>query len=78
VALVLIFRYVSLGSIVAVALFPSLAWTFNEFAKSWRALAFMSLASLAIVIKHHENIQRLLTGKEHRIGHEQAVNKRNK
>jgi len=77
VALILVFRYVSLGSIVAVALFPSLTWMFNEFAKSWRALAFISLASLAIVIKHHANIRRLLTGKEHRIGHRQVANQGN-
>jgi len=77
VGLVLVFRYVSLGSIVAVALFPSLTWMFHEFAESWRALAFISLASLAIVIKHHENIRRLLTGKENRIGRRQALNQGN-
>ena len=77
VGLVLVFRYVSLGSIVAVALFPSLTWMFHEFAESWRALAFISLASLAIVVKHHENIHRLLTGKENRIGRRQALNQGN-
>ena len=76
-ALVLIFRYVSLGSIAAVALFPTLSWSFGEFGKSWRALAFISLASLAILIKHHENIHRLLTGKEHRIGAKQAEHQGN-
>lgn len=77
IAVVLIFRYVSLGSIVAVSLFPTLTWSFNDFGKNWRALAYISLASLAIVLKHHENIQRLLTGTERRMGANQAVNQGN-
>lgn len=70
-------RYVSLGSIVAVALFPTLVWTLRGFGQKWQALAFISLSSLAIVVKHHENIQRLLTGKENRIGSKQAVKQGN-
>lgn len=65
---VLLFRYVSLGSIVAVALFPSFAWSFHEFGNAWLALAFMGLASLLIVLKHYANITRLVTGTESRIG----------
>ena len=77
VGVVLVFRYVSLGSIVAVALFPTLAWSFHEFGGQLPALIMMSLASLAIVLKHHENIHRLLSGTEHRIGSTQAVDQRN-
>jgi glycerol-3-phosphate acyltransferase PlsY len=66
VVVVLAFRYISLGSIVAVATFPSLAWLLHEFGKAWLALAFMSLASLLIVAKHQANIQRLLAGTESR------------
>jgi glycerol-3-phosphate acyltransferase PlsY len=77
VIIVFFFRYISLGSIVAVALFPTLTWTLREFAQKWHALAFISLSSLAIVIKHHENIHRLLTGKENRLGSKQAVNQGN-
>ena len=65
---VLVFRYVSLGSVTAVALFPSFAWSFHEFGNSWQALAFMGLASLLIVVKHYANITRLVTGTESRIG----------
>ncbi|HTW58348.1 MAG TPA: glycerol-3-phosphate 1-O-acyltransferase PlsY [Terriglobales bacterium] len=68
VVVVLVFRYVSLGSVVAVALFPSLAWSRHEFGNSWQALACMGLASLLIVMKHHTNLTRLLAGTEHRIG----------
>ena len=77
IIIVLLFRYVSLGSIVAVALFPTLTWTLREFGQKWQALAFISLSSLAIVVKHHENIHRLLTGKENRIGSKQAVHQGN-
>ena len=66
--LVLVFRYVSLGSVAAVAIFPSLAWSLHEYGNVWSALAFMTLASLLIVLKHRANIVRLLTGTEHRLG----------
>jgi glycerol-3-phosphate acyltransferase PlsY len=68
VVVVLVFRFVSLGSVVAVALFPSLAWSQHEFGNSWQALAFMGTTSLLIVLKHHTNIGRLLAGTESRVG----------
>jgi acyl phosphate:glycerol-3-phosphate acyltransferase len=70
--LLLIFRYVSLGSIVAVAMFPSLAWSLHEYGAAWQALAFMGLASLLIVVRHYANINRLLQGTEHRLGAQRA------
>ena len=75
--IVLVFRYVSLGSIVAVCLFPTLTWTFKEFGKSWAALGCVSLASLAIVLKHHGNMGRLLAGTENRLGAKRVVNQGN-
>ena len=72
---VIAFRYVSLGSVVAVALFPSLAWSFHEFGNAWLALAFMGFASLLIVVKHHANITRLVTGTESRIGAKRSGSK---
>jgi acyl phosphate:glycerol-3-phosphate acyltransferase len=68
VIVVLIFRYVSLGSIVSVALFPSSAWSLHEYGNSWQALALMGVASLLIVLKHQANISRLLAGTESRLG----------
>lgn len=67
VVLLLAFRYVSLGSVASVALFPSLAWRLHEYGDVW-ALAFMSLASLLIVLRHYGNICRLLAGTESRFG----------
>lgn len=65
---VLVLRYVSLASILAVAAFPVAVHFTHEYARSWPALALMWLASLLIVAKHHENIRRLLEGTENRLG----------
>ena len=56
-------RFVSLGSVLSVAVFPAAAWFFGPD----RSLVFMALvtvATLLIIVKHHTNIRRLLTGKE--------------
>jgi acyl phosphate:glycerol-3-phosphate acyltransferase len=63
---VALFRYVSLGSIVAVAMFPLLAWLLCDYRGEPEVLACMSAASVMIVLKHHENIRRLLGGTERR------------
>ncbi len=65
---VLISRYVSLGSIIAVASFPVLAWMLHEYGNAPGALALMSLSSPLIIVKHHANIRRLLAGTENRLG----------
>jgi acyl phosphate:glycerol-3-phosphate acyltransferase len=67
-AVVFLFRYVSLGSIVAVALFPLLVWMLHESGSAPLSLSLISLVSLLIVAKHHENIRRLFAGTENRIG----------
>lgn len=66
--LVLLFRYISLGSIAAAAAFPSFVWLLHEYGNTWSALALMSLASVLIVVRHHANIRRLLAGTENRLG----------
>jgi acyl phosphate:glycerol-3-phosphate acyltransferase len=66
--LVLIFRYVSLGSIVAVAAFPNLVLLLHEYGNTAAALVLMAMASALIVVKHHANIRRLLAGTENRLG----------
>jgi len=68
VLVVLFFRYVSLGSIIAVAAFPVLAWLFHEYGNAVGALVFMALSSLLIIARHHANIRRLLAGTENRLG----------
>jgi glycerol-3-phosphate acyltransferase PlsY len=68
IAVIAISRYVSLGSIIAVGAFPLIAWIIRQFDVSPVALALMSVASLLIIAKHHDNIRRLLAGTESRIG----------
>jgi acyl phosphate:glycerol-3-phosphate acyltransferase len=68
IAVVVISRYVSLGSIVAVATFPFMAWVTGRSYLSPTVLALIFLSSLLILIKHHENIRRLLAGAENRMG----------
>jgi acyl phosphate:glycerol-3-phosphate acyltransferase len=65
---VAITRYVSLGSVLAAAIFPfTLAVVTPEYA-GWKMIAFAFCASAIIILKHHENIRRLMKGNEHRIG----------
>jgi glycerol-3-phosphate acyltransferase PlsY len=61
---VLITRYVSLGSVLAAIAFPIAAYLLG--AKDWLALLPVCAVSLIIVVKHHENIRRLLSGTESR------------
>lgn len=68
VGLIVLSRYVSLGSIVAVAAFPNIAMALREYGNNAVALVLMAVASVLIVIKHHANIQRLLAGTENRLG----------
>jgi glycerol-3-phosphate acyltransferase PlsY len=67
IVMVAISRYVSLGSIVAVAIFPFMAWRTGLYL-SPTVLALISIASLLILIKHRDNMRRLWAGTENRIG----------
>lgn len=66
VAVVLLFRYVSLGSIISVALFPIFAWWLHDYGGVQAMLGFMAAAAILVVAKHHENIGRLRAGTEPR------------
>ncbi len=61
---VLAFRYVSLGSMVAVAGFPLLAWGLHEYGDRPLVLVFMATAAGLIIARHHQNIRRLMAGTE--------------
>jgi glycerol-3-phosphate acyltransferase PlsY len=66
VVVFLAFRYVSLASILTVALFPLLAYVLEPYRNAPQMIAFITAASLLIVVKHHENIRRLLGHTESR------------
>jgi glycerol-3-phosphate acyltransferase PlsY len=66
IVIFLAFRYVSLASILTVALFPLLAWILEPYRDVPQMLAFITAASLLIIAKHHENIRRLLAHTESR------------
>jgi len=66
-ALLMLFRYVSLGSIVAVLLLPLLAWLLRDYSDVPLVLLCIAAASLLIVARHDENIRRLLAGTESRV-----------
>jgi glycerol-3-phosphate acyltransferase PlsY len=72
IVVVAISRYVSLASIVAVAVFPFAAWRIRQFDLSSAGLALISLASLLILIKHRGNMRRLWDGTENRMGAKRA------
>ena len=59
-------RYISLGSVIASALFPLLCWLFYRGYFSADALVMMSIASLLVILRHHQNLGRLVAGTEPR------------
>lgn len=62
--LVLLTRYVSLGSIVGGGIAPLAAWYFGY---SVPYIIFAAVAGVFIVVRHKENIKRLLNGTEGKI-----------
>jgi acyl phosphate:glycerol-3-phosphate acyltransferase len=58
-------RRVSLGSITTAALFPATVWTLKV-SKDPAVLALIGVAALLIVVRHYQNILRLLSGEEPR------------
>jgi glycerol-3-phosphate acyltransferase PlsY len=75
VVVVLVFRFVSLGSIAAVACFPFFAWLLREYGGEAVTMTLICCSSILIIAMHHENIRRLLEGKENRLGSKPAVSK---
>jgi glycerol-3-phosphate acyltransferase PlsY len=70
--IVLITRYVSLASIIGSATFPLFAFYFVPF-RTPIVIAGLLFIPLLIIVKHHQNIRRLLSGTESRFGAKKAV-----
>lgn len=64
----LVTRYVSLGSILATAAFPPIAWAMEREPRGalmWGVILFLAVL---VIWKHRQNVVRLLKGTEYRFG----------
>jgi len=61
-------RYVSLASILGAASFPIFAWLTVTGPRPAFFIAVQFIVAGLIIVKHHPNIRRLLSGTEHRFG----------
>jgi acyl phosphate:glycerol-3-phosphate acyltransferase len=66
ILIVAITRYVSLGSILGAIAFPAAAYFLQN--TDAVSLVLASSVSLIVILKHHQNISRLLSGTESRFG----------
>jgi acyl phosphate:glycerol-3-phosphate acyltransferase len=66
VVMVVLFRYISLGSITAAAIFPAASRLLHDYHETPAMLAFMAASSLLIIAKHHRNIRRMAAGSENK------------
>ncbi len=67
VAIYALWHYTSLASILSAALFPVVAGWMMPPLQRPVLLPFIVAASLLIIVKHHENIGRLMAGTENRL-----------
>jgi glycerol-3-phosphate acyltransferase PlsY len=65
-------RYVSLGSILGTAAVPLALWWLARDSFPPLALALCAAVALLVIIRHHQNIGRLLAGTESRFGARKA------
>jgi glycerol-3-phosphate acyltransferase PlsY len=65
VVVVLLSRRISLGSIITAAAFPISIWLLNV-SRDPIVLALIGAAAALIIVRHHQNIRRLLSGAEPR------------
>lgn len=65
----LVFRYSSLSALIAVAAAPAIALWLGNIPLAWLA----AFAAMLVWIRHHENIKRLLSGAEPKIGKKKDV-----
>lgn len=70
ILVVAITRYVSLGSILGAIAFPMAAYFLQN--TDAVSLLLASAVSLIVILKHHQNISRLLSGTESRFGSAKA------
>jgi glycerol-3-phosphate acyltransferase PlsY len=68
IVIVAVTRYVSLGSMIGAAVFPVAAWWLNPETRDATVMALIVASALLIIVRHKDNIRRLLAGNENRFG----------
>lgn len=63
--IVLVTRYVSLGSVISAVLFPIVSLILD---RGFETIAFSAFIAVLIIVMHRSNIKRLLEGTESKIG----------
>ncbi|MGA7831447.1 MAG: glycerol-3-phosphate 1-O-acyltransferase PlsY [Terracidiphilus sp.] len=66
-------RYVSLASILGAASFPVFAWLLVKGDRPPLFIAAQFAVALIIIVKHHQNIRRLIAGTESRFGKKRSA-----
>jgi len=61
-------RYVSLASILGAAAFPLFAWLAAPWTHHYVIMAIIGIVAGLILVKHQQNILRLMAGTEYRFG----------
>jgi glycerol-3-phosphate acyltransferase PlsY len=61
-------HYVSLASVLGSACFPFFAWGLVSGDKPFFYIAVQAIVATIVIIKHHQNIRRLIAGTESRFG----------
>jgi acyl phosphate:glycerol-3-phosphate acyltransferase len=68
ILVMVLFRYVSLASILSTAVFPLFAWLTAWWARNYLIMGIVGIVSGLILVKHQQNILRLMAGTEYRFG----------
>ncbi len=71
VLIIILTRYVSLASLTGAAIFPLLLWILRETSRievTPLVVLISTLLSLLAIIRHRDNIKRLLKGQENKVG----------
>jgi glycerol-3-phosphate acyltransferase PlsY len=61
-------RYVSLASILGTTAFPLFAWLIAPWARNYLIMAIIGIVAGMILVKHQQNVMRLMAGTEYRFG----------
>lgn len=65
-------KYVSLGALIGICLWPIVNLAMNRREDNLKFLIFGAILALMSIYKHRENIKRLLSGSENKLGQKRA------